>query len=166
MKPDTPLPGRGKDIRPPDKALLWIAAFTALAALCFILALTVRPWIFKLLFLILGLGAAAYIWVMVESRRITPKPGQAASPSSPARDAPAAQESDDAPQLSQAADAAGPDEQDKNTVFISDKGDKFHRDRQCVGLRFADSVQIIPLEQAESLGRKPCSKCRPKESKA
>ena len=61
MKPDTPLPGRGKDIRPPDKALLWIAAFTALAALCFILALAVRPWIFKLLFLILGLGAAAYI---------------------------------------------------------------------------------------------------------
>lgn len=166
MKPDNPLPGRGKDIRLPDKALLWIVAFAALAVLCFILLLTVKPWILKLLFLILGIGAAVYIWVMVESRRITLKPGQAASPPSPAQARPAAQESDDAPELSQAADTAGPDEQDKNTVFISDKGDKFHRDRQCVGLRFADSVQIVPLEQAESLGRKPCSKCQPKESKA
>lgn len=173
MKPNIPLPDRIKNMRLPDKALLWIIVFAAFALLCLILLLTVPSLILKLLFLLLGIGAAGYCWIMVESRRITPKPGQAASPSAdsaPAPAAPAAQKEDEAPELIRPEAPLSPDPQpggqDEGLVFVSEKGDKYHRDRLCVGLRFADTVQTMTLENAVSLKRKPCSKCLPKTDKA
>ena len=176
MKPDTPLPGRMKDLRLPDKALLWIIAFAAFAVACLILLLALRPWLLKLLFLILGIGAAGYCWILVESRRITPKPEQADAPSapsatsSPAPAEPAAQEEDETPELIPHTDIGSREPQagaqDENFVFISEKGDKYHRERLCVGLRFADAVQTMTREKAVLLKRKPCSKCWPKTDKA
>lgn len=166
MKRDTPLPDRMKNIHLPDKAALWIAAFVAFAVLCFILLLTLKPLILKLLFLLLGIGAAGYCWIMVESRRITPKPRQAASAATPSLDVPAAETKNETPeQIKTAANAAEeprPGGQDGHLVFVSEKGDKFHLDKKCVGLRFADIVRTMTEEEAVSLQRKPCSKCRPK----
>ena len=168
MKRNTPLPERMKKIRLPDKAALWIIAFVAFAVLCLILLFTVKPLILKLLFLLLGIGAAGYCWIMIESKRITPKSGQAASATSPSVDVPAAEKKSEAPeQIKTAADAAGdpqPSGQDEHLVFVSEKGDKFHFDRACVGLRFADTVQTMTQVKAVSLKRTPCSKCRPKTS--
>lgn len=169
MKRDTPLWDRMKSIRLPDKAALWIAAFVTFAVLCLILLLTLKPLILKLLFLLLGLGAAGYCWVMVESRRISLKPKQADSAAVPSPEAPAAVETrDEAPeQLGTAAGAAEAIQavrESEPQVFVSDKGDKFHLDRNCVGLRFADAVRTMTEEEALSLKRKLCSKCRPKSA--
>ena len=168
MKRDIPLPERMKNIRIPDKAALWIIAFVAFAVLCLILLFTVKPLILKLLFLLLGIGAAGYCWIMIESRRITPKPGQAASVPSPSPDAPATEKRSEAPeQIKTAAGAAGdpqPAGQDEHMVFVSEKGDKFHFDRACVGLRFADTIQTMTQVKAVSLKRTPCSKCQPNTS--
>ena len=169
MKRNTPLPERMKNIHIPDKAALWIIAFVAFAVLCLILLFTVKPLILKLLFLLLGIGAAGYCCIMIESRRITPKSGPAASAASPSPDVPAAGKRSEAPeQIKTTAVAAGdpqPVEQDEHMVFVSEKGDKFHFDRACVGLRFADTVQTMKQVKAVSLKRTPCSKCRPNTSK-
>ncbi len=166
MKRDIPLWDRVKGIRVPDKAALWIAVFVAFAALCFILLLTLKPLILKLLFLLLGLGAAGYCWVMVESRRISLKPKQTAPAPRPSPKAPAEETAVEAPRQAQTGDSSEeipqPALQDEPQVFVSDKGDKFHLDRQCVGLRFADSVRTMTREEAVLLKRKPCSKCGPK----
>jgi hypothetical protein len=169
MKRDTPLSERMKNIRIPDKAALWIIAFVAFAVLCLILLFAVKPLILKLLFLLLGIGAAGYCWILIESRRITPKSGQAASVPSPSPDVPAAKKRREAPEQIKTAAGTAEDPQpagrDEHLVFVSEKGDRFHFDRQCVGLRFADSVQTMTEEEAVSLKRTPCSKCRPKASK-
>jgi hypothetical protein len=166
MKRNTPLPDRMKNIRLPDKAVLWIVAFVAFAVLCFI---TLKPWILKLLFLLLGIGTAGYCWIMIESRRITLKPRQVVFPSVPSFDVLAAETRNETPEQIETADGAGedpqPGEQDDHLVFISEKGDKYHLDRKCVGLRFADIVETLTEEKAVSLKRKPCSKCWPKAKK-
>ena len=169
MKRNTPLPDRMKNIRLPDKAVLWIVAFVAFAVLCLILLFTVKPFILKLLFLLLGIGTAGYCWIMIESRRTTPKPRQVASKSVPSPDVPAAETRNETPQQIETADGSGedpqPGEQDDHLVFVSEKGDKYHLDRKCVGLRFADIVDTMNEEKAVSLKRKPCSKCWPKAKK-
>jgi hypothetical protein len=169
MKRNTPLPDRMKNIRLPDKAFLWIVAFAAFAVLCFILLFTLKPWILKLLFLLLGIGTAGYCWIMIESRRITLKPRQVVFPSVPSFDVLAAETRNETPEQIETADGAGedpqPGEQDDHLVFISEKGDKYHLDRKCVGLRFADIVETLTEEKAVSLKRKPCSKCWPKAKK-
>ena len=169
MKRNTPLPDRMRNIRLPDKAVLWIVAFVAFAVLCLILLFTVKPFILKLLFLLLGIGTAGYCWIMIESRRTTPKPRQVASKSVPSPDVPAAETRNETPQQIETADGSGedpqPGEQDDHLVFVSEKGDKYHLDRKCVGLRFADIVDTMNEEKAVSLKRKPCSKCWPKAKK-
>jgi hypothetical protein len=169
MKRNTPLPERMKNIRIPDKAALWILAFVAFTVLCLILLFAVKPLILKLLFLLLGIGAAGYCWILIESRRITPKSGQAASAASPSPDVPATEKRSEAPEQIKTEAGVAEDPQpagrDEYLVFVSEKGDKFHFDRACVGLRFADSVQTMTQVKAVSLKRTPCSKCRPKASK-
>jgi hypothetical protein len=169
MKRNTPLPDRMKNIRLPDKAVLWIVTFVAFAVLCLILLITVKPFILKLLFLLLGIGTAGYCWIMIESRRTTPKPRQVASKSVPSPDVPVAETRNETPQQIETADGSGedpqPGEQDDHLVFVSEKGDKYHLDRKCVGLRFADIVDTMNEEKAVSLKRKPCSKCWPKAKK-
>jgi len=170
----------------PDRTLLWLIAFIVFATSCIVLFIILKPWILKILFLLLGLGAAGYSWVIMESRRITythnPDVSTAASPPDAAEEeaeretateAEAEEEllvADD--QDEQAAERLGaengtverapPDAPEEGAVYVSDKGDKYHLDRQCVGLRFADKVETMGLQEAVSLNRKPCSKCRAK----
>ena len=169
MKPNIPPPDRMKDIRLPDKAVLWIVAFVSFALLCLILLFTVKPLILKLLFLLLGICTAGYCWIMIESRRITPKPRHVASQSVPSLDVPAAEARNETPELIETADGAGEDPQPGNQsdhlVFVSEKGDKFHRDRKCIGLSFAEIVETMTEEKAVSFKRKPCSKCWSKSKK-
>ena len=169
MKRNTPLPDRMKNIRLPDKAVLWIVAFVAFAVLCLILLITVKPFILKLLFLLLGIGTAGYCWIMIESRRITPKPRRVVAVTVPSLGVQSAETKNDTPELIENADGAREDpqsgNQDDHLVFVSEKGDKYHLDRKCVGLRFANIVDTMNEEKAVSLKRKPCSKCWPKAKK-
>lgn len=166
MKRNNPLLTRMKNIHLPDKNALWTVAFTALAVMSLILFFAVKPLILKLLFLLTAIGAAFYIWLLIESRRITPKPAKNVSTPGPLPETLATETEDEAPERTEAGENDGespqPLEQDEHLVFVSEKGDKYHLDRKCAGLRFADNVETMPVEKAISLNRKPCSKCRPK----
>jgi hypothetical protein len=153
----------------PDKNALWIVAFTALAIVGVILFFAVKPLIFKLLFLLIAIGAAVYCWLLIESRRIMPKPAKKSSLSGPLPETSVAEVKNEMPEKMEGGDGAGegpqPAEKDDHLVFISEKGDKYHFDRKCAGLRFADIVETMPEEKALSFNRKPCSKCWPKAKK-
>ena len=145
---------------------IWIAAFAALAVLGVVLFFTAAPLILKLLFLLIAIGAAVYCWLLIESRRIAPKTVEKDSLPGPVPEAPPAESEEETPEMMEAGEDEGesprPGGQDGRLVFVSEKGDKYHLDRECVGLRFADNVESMPEEQAATLNRKPCSKCRPK----
>lgn len=72
MDRNTPSSQPEKNIRLPDKALLWIVAFAGFGLLCLILVFVLKPWVLKVLFLLLLAGTAGYLWVMIQSRRIAP----------------------------------------------------------------------------------------------
>ncbi|MHC1786431.1 MAG: hypothetical protein AB9880_05180 [Christensenellales bacterium] len=181
MNKDSPLSDRLKSIHLPDKALLWIIAFVAFALLCLVLVFVFSPWLLKVLFLLLFLAASAYCWIMIESWRSTPKPRPmappAAAPAEPeAEAAQPLQREDAAPHQTETEDEAyaaadeepdgksdqAPGEPVEGLVYVSGKGDKYHADSKCVGLRFADSIETMTEADALLLKRKPCSKCSPK----
>lgn len=212
MDRNTPSSQPEKNIRLPDKALLWIVAFAGFGLLCLILVFVLKPWVLKVLFLLLLAGTAGYLWVMIQSRRMAPgRAGRDAPPAPPAvsepsqgdedsqasqdeapapagdevpwdtdeegppqaefeADAPAQDmpdetdgEEDTEPQAEDAAAAdARPAGQSLGMVYVTEKGDKYHHDRECIGLRFADSVETLTPQEAAGLGRTPCSKCAPK----
>ena len=171
MKRDNPLLTRVRSIRLLGKNTLWLAAFAALAVLGLVLVFTLKPWVLKLLFLLIAIGAVLYFWLLIEDRRSTPRPAKQAPPPEPQSE-PAAVEADDdesedetsgqeaADEVSE--DGPEPGEQEKPLVLVSEKGDKYHRDRKCMGLRFADSLEEMPEEEAAALDRKPCGICWPK----
>lgn len=166
MKRNNPHRARTKNQHLPDKNALWIIAFTAFAVLGVLLFFIVQPLILKLLFLLIAFGAAVYCWLLIESRRITPKPAQIDSQPVPSPETSSAEAENGIPEQMEGGDGAGespqPGGQDDHLVFVSGKGDKYHFDSKCVGLRFADAVEAMPEEQALSSNRKPCSKCWPK----
>ena len=57
-------------------------------------------------------------------------------------------------------------EPNRPLVFISEKGNKYHQDKSCAGLRFADEVQEISEEEAIALGRQACLRCLQKQTDA
>ena len=57
-------------------------------------------------------------------------------------------------------------EPNRPLVFISEKGNKYHQDKACAGLRFADEVQEISEEEAIALGRQACLRCQQKQADA
>ncbi len=153
----------------PDRNALWIVAFTALFLLCAVLFFVVPPWVLKILFLLIAIGAAVYCWLLIQSRRITPKPAQTGSVPAPSVEEQATDTTDaeneaaETPKPEGGAEEVPPDGgEDEHQVFISEKGDKYHLDKKCVGLRFADSIETMDEAKAVSLSRKRCSKCWPK----
>ena len=48
-----------------------------------------------------------------------------------------------------------------DAVFISDKGEKYHCNSDCRGLRFADNISGVTKEAAIAMGRTPCAFCYP-----
>ncbi len=146
-----------------DKNALWTVAFALIALLSVVLIFVVNPLILKLLFLLIAIGAAIYCWLLIESRRMTPKPAPKESlPPLPSETS----EIEIHNETYETAETEGvtgedsqPIEQDGHMVFVSEKGDKYHLDRKCAGLRFADNVEEMTEESAVSLKRKPCSKC-------
>ena len=57
-------------------------------------------------------------------------------------------------------------EPDRPLVFISEKGNKYHQDKACAGLRFADEIQKVSEEEAIALGRQACLRCQQKQADA
>ena len=174
MKRDNPLLTRVRGIRLLGRNTLWLAAFALLAVLGLVLVFTLKPWVLKLLFLLIAIGAVLYCWLLLEDRRSTPRPAKASSPPEPQNE-PAAVEAEDEAEDETEDEASGQEaadevleegsesgEQGKPLVLVSEKGDKYHRDRKCMGLRFADSVEEMPEEEAAALDRKPCGICWPK----
>jgi hypothetical protein len=146
-----------------DKNALWTVAFASLALLSVVLIFVVNPLILKLLFLLIAIGAAIYCWLLIESRRMTSKPTpKESSPPSPSETSEIAMKNE-THETAETEGVTGEDnqtiEQDGHLVFVSNKGDKYHLDRKCAGLRFADNVEEMTEESAVSLKRKPCSKC-------
>ena len=170
MKRDNPLLTRVRSIRLLGRNTLWLAAFALLAVLGLVLVFTLKPWVLKLLFLLIAIGAVLYCWLLLEDRRSTPRPAKASSPPEPQNEPAAVEsedESEDEASGQEAADevlkeGSEPGEQGKPLVLVSEKGDKYHSDRKCMGLRFADSVEEMPEEEAAALDRKPCGICWPK----
>lgn len=170
MKRDNPLLTRVRSIRLLGKNTLWLAAFAALAVLGLVLVFTLKPWVLKLLFLLTAIGAVLYCWLLIEDRRSTPRPAKQTTPPEPQSEPAAAETEDETEDEASGQEAADevlvegsePGEQEKPLVLVSEKGDKYHRDRKCMGLRFADSVEEMPEEEAAALDRKPCGICWPK----
>lgn len=48
---------------------------------------------------------------------------------------------------------------DNDKVFVSESGGAYHKDRECRGLRFAEGIRGITIEEAEEMRRKPCKIC-------
>lgn len=146
-----------------DKNALWTVAFATLALLGVVLIFVAKPLIIKLLFLLIAIGAAVYCWLLMESRRMTPKPARNASIPSPLTEMPIVEMESEIPETVKtegaSEESAQPIKKNEHLVFVSTKGDKYHLDRKCVGLRFADNVEEMGEEKAVSLKRKPCSKC-------
>ena len=57
-------------------------------------------------------------------------------------------------------------EPNRPIVFISEKGNKYHQDKSCAGLRFADEIQKVSEEEAIALGRQACLRCLQKQTDA
>ncbi len=147
-----------------DKNALWTVGFALLAVACLVLIIVVPNTLLRVLFLIIAIGAGVYCWLMILDRRGRPKAVKPAEPAMETAEEPApvevkaAEEQPEGKATGETAEPSGP------VVFVSSKGDKYHRGRDCVGLRFADDVDTIAEEEAVRLGRKPCSKCLPKEN--
>ena len=162
MKPKDPVLTRLKN-KQPGRTGLWLVAFAALAVLSLVFLIIAKSWILKLLFLLITVGAGFYCWLLIESMKIAPKRAKMASPSnaSPLPSQAEAEgevyETEDGEVFVE--ETTPPDEPRAGGVFVTEKGDKYHLDRNCSGLRFADSVEEMTVEQAVSASRKPCSLC-------
>lgn len=181
MKRENPLLARLKGIRLQDRNALWLAAFTALAVLCLILAIAVGPFLLRLLFVLIMIGAVLYCWLLIQDRRNMPRRAHEPVPE-PSSEEPATGMPQEAEVPEPAGEPGGeadpeisaespqepatedpqPGKQAASPVLVSDKGDKYHRNRKCMGLRFADSLTEMTEAEAEALGRKPCGICWPK----
>ncbi|MDD2562015.1 MAG: hypothetical protein PHG11_06795 [Eubacteriales bacterium] len=189
MKRESPHLARVKGRRLPDRNACWLAAFAATAVLALVLAIIVKPWLLKVLFVLVMIGAVLYCWLMIQDRRNMPKPAPEPLPRQPKEDpgtgaspeteepepdgepgsvdgqevsGELAVEASSGLSLESALEGPQADEQSEPPVLVSDKGDKYHRNRKCQGLRFANSLEEMPEAEAEALGRKPCGICWPK----
>lgn len=177
MKRENPLSARLKDMRPQDRNALWLAAFAALAVLCLVLIIAVGLLLLRLLFVLLMIGAVLYCWILLQDRRNMPRQAREPVPGpsfeEPPKDADipkpdgepdgeADPEDSEEPPQEPVPNDPEPEKQAEAPVLVSDRGDKYHRNRQCLGLRFADSVAEMPEAEAEALGRKRCGICWPR----
>lgn len=169
MEQDRPLLSRIKTAITSNKNVLALVASSILTILCLILVFTMNHWLAKGFFLLIAIGAALFSLLLLESLRILQK----YTKSKPLPKDPAPVIEDKSPDPAESviteepveADEAKPlpSENDVQTVYISEKGNKYHHDKSCAGLRFADVIQEVSKEEAVSLGREACSRCQAKD---
>ena len=176
MEQDDTLLSRVKNALASNKNVLGLVASYLLMLLCLVLFFIVNHWIAKLLLALIAIGAALFSRFLLEALRITrkyekekqlppmPAPEQEDPSAEPEQkeempkqeDAPEDTDTDNAPNLAP----------NRPIVFVSEKGNKYHQDKACAGLRFADEVQEISEEEAIALGRQACLRCRQKQADA
>ena len=176
MEQDDTLLSREKNALASNKNVLGLVASYLLMLLCLVLFFSVNLWIAKLLLALIAIGAALFSRFLLEALRITrkyekekqlppmPAPEQEDPSAEPEQkeempkqeDAPEDTDTDNAPNLAP----------NRPIVFVSEKGNKYHQDKACAGLRFADEVQEISEEEAIALGRQACLRCRQKQADA
>jgi hypothetical protein len=176
MEQDDTLLSRVKNALASNKNVLGLVASYLLMLLCLVLFFSVNLWIAKLLLALIAIGAALFSRFLLEALRITrkyekekqlppmPAPEQEDPSAEPEQkeempkqeDAPEDTDTDNAPNLAP----------NRPIVFVSEKGNKYHQDKACAGLRFADEVQEISEEEAIALGRQACLRCQQKQEDA
>ena len=176
MEQDDTLLSRIKNALASNKNVLGLVASYLLMLLCLVLFFSVNHWIAKLLLALIAIGAALFSRFLLEALRITrkyekekqlppmPAPEQEDQSAEPEQKAEMPEQED-----------AGEDtdtnsvpnlEPNRPIVFISEKGNKYHQDKACAGLRFADEVQEVFEEEAIALGRQACLRCQQKQADA
>lgn len=176
MEQDDTLLSRVKNALASNKNVLGLVASYLLMLLCLVLFFSVNHWAAKLLFALIAIGAALFSRFLLEALRIkqkyekekhlpaVPAPEQEDQSAEP-------EQKEDMPELEDAGAYAdtnsAPDhEPDRPLVFISEKGNKYHQDKACASLRFADEIQKVSEEEAIALGRQACLRCQQKQADA
>ena len=176
MEQDDTLLSRVKNALASNKNVLGLVASYLLMLLCLVLFFSVNHWIAKLFLALIAIGAALFSRFLLEALRITrkyKKEKQLPPMPAPEQEDPSAEpelnedmpEQEDAPEDADT-DSAPNIEPNRPLVFISEKGNKYHQDKACAGLRFADEVQEVSEEEAIALGRQACLRCLQKQTDA
>lgn len=182
MEQDDTLLSRVKNALASNKNVLGLVASYLLMLLCLVLFFSVNHWIAKLFLALIAIGAALFSRFLLEALRIKrnyeKEKHRPAAPLPELEDQSADRtEKEDMmvkEDLTEQEDA--PEDADTNSapniepnmplVFISEKGNKYHQDKACAGLRFADEIQKVSEEEAIALGRQACLRCQQKQADA
>ncbi|HSK69328.1 MAG TPA: hypothetical protein VLA21_08735 [Candidatus Limnocylindria bacterium] len=166
MSQDNPNRSRREGGSLVDRNAFLAAAFAMVVVLCIVLMIILPPWYLKLLFLLVAVGAGVYFWLMIVDRQGRPK---AAATASQLRTAAEVLEKQAEAVEEEAEEAEEEAEEEKeapraaarsgSVVYVTEKGDKYHLDRDCAGLRFAEDVDTMTEKEAKALNREPCSRC-------
>ena len=184
MKQDNPLLSRVRTAITSNKNLLGLVASLILTVICLVLVFTVNHWIAKVFFAVITIGAALFSRLLFEGLRIkqtyekkkplpeTPQSVVEDEFSDPIEGLDAQEEEEEEEEEEEAAEEKRdmesplPPDPEGQQVFISEKGNRYHQDKACTGLRFADVVQEISEDEALALGRQACMRCRHIETEA
>ena len=176
MEQDDTLLSRVKNALASNKNVLGLVASYLLMLLCLVLFFSVNHWIAKLLLALIAIGAALFSRFLLEALRIKKKYEK--EKHLPAAPLPELEDQSAEPELKEDMQEQEEAEEDADTnsapniepnrplVFISEKGNKYHQDKACAGLRFADEVQEISEEESIALGRQACLRCQQKQADA
>ena len=176
MEQDDTLLSRVKNALASNKNVLGLVASYLLMLLCLVLFFSVNHWIAKLLLALIAIGAALFSRFLLEALRIKKKyEKEKHLPAAPLLEL---EDQSAEPELKEDMQEQEEAEEDADTnsapniepnrplVFISEKGNKYHQDKSCAGLRFADEIQKVSEEEAIALGRQACLRCQQKQADA
>lgn len=170
MEQDDTLLSRVKNALASNKNVLGLVASYLMMILCLVLFFSVNHWIAKLLLALIAIGAALFSRFLLEALRIKKKYEK--EKHLPAAPLPELEDQSAEPELKEDMQEQEEAEEDADTnsapniepnrplVFISEKGNKYHQDKSCAGLRFADEIQKVSEEEAIALGRQACLRCQ------
>lgn len=176
MEQDDTLLSRVKNALASNKNVLGLVASYLLMLLCLVLFFSVNHWIAKLFLALIAIGAALFSRFLLEALRIKKKYEK--EKHLPAAPLPELEDQSAEPELKEDMQEQEEAEEDADTnsapniepnrplVFISEKGNKYHQDKSCAGLRFADEIQKVSEEEAIALGRQACLRCQQKQADA
>lgn len=176
MEQDDTLLSRVKNALASNKNVLGLVASYLLMLLCLVLFFSVNHWIAKLFLALIAIGAALFSRFLLEALRIKKKYEK--EKHLPAAPLPELEDQSAEPELKEDMQEQEEAEEDADTnsapniepnrplVFISEKGNKYHQDKSCAGLRFADEIQKASEEEAIALGRQACLMCQQKQADA
>ena len=176
MEQDDTLLSRVKNALASNKNVLGLVASYLLMLLCLVLFFSVNHWIAKLFLALIAIGAALFSRFLLEALRI--KKQYEKEKHLPAAPLPELEDQSAEPELKEDMQEQEEAEEDADTnsapniepnrplVFISEKGNKYHQDKACAGLRFADEIQKVSEEEAIALGRQACLRCQQKQADA